>query len=150
MKKTVIMMSVVWLITFGKGHADIAIIAPNFDSNCDAYFDNQAQLYDHTWEDNKFPDVLAILVTYIKNYVSTRFSTTNKQVLDFESSKEENLHCYAVPKVIEADNRFFLHPIVLINHRLIGFKQDEPIKIKDNSAMCCFVSLQAQDQSITA
>lgn len=150
MKKTVILIGVIWLITFGNVHADIAIIAPNYDSNCDTYFDNQAQLFDHTLEDNKSPDVLAVLVTYIKSYVSTRFSTTNEQTLEFNSPKENNLHCYGIPKVIEADNKSFLHPIVLINHGLFGFKQERAFKMKDNSAMCCFVSLQAQDQAITA
>jgi hypothetical protein len=142
-------MGLVWLTSFGNVHADIAIIAPNYDSTCDTYFDHQAQIFDHQRDGNNSPDVLAMLAGYIKSYMSALFRPTNEQILEFDSSNENNLHCYAVPKVIEANSKTYLHPIVLINKGLISHNQGRPFFMKDNSSMCCFVSLQAQNQALT-
>jgi hypothetical protein len=133
----------------GYAYAEIAIISPPYDSNCDSYFDNQAQLLDPTWSDNNHSEAFAVLATYIVNYAAGRFNLTNGHTLVSDSSTENNLHCFTAPKVIETDNKHHLQNTALINGRLIGLKQEMPMFMNVNSSLCCYVLFPIQKQPIT-
>jgi|GEM_PF-1979710 len=56
-------------------YADIGMILPNYDANCDHYVDNQSLIFDPAWKNSdRSVSVLTIFTTYLAKYSIGNFT----------------------------------------------------------------------------
>lgn len=147
-KKKITLLGVVWLFISRNMYADIGIISPFYDSNCDQYFDNQALIFDPAWQGMGRSNALTTLVAYIVEYMAG-YPSNNQRTLAFDNLTENNLYCFTIPTLIEASNARHFNRIYLITNILMSVKQQMPDIKTNTSGMCCYVSLSPQQQPIT-
>lgn len=153
MNKKITLLGIIVFFISGTAYADIGIIAPYHDSNCDQYFDNQSLVFDPVWKNmERSASVLTIFATYLAKYTIGNFTDEDVEILELDTPpKKNNLYCFNAPKLREASRGGVPLPATISNTKELMMAQRRFSNIKTNATdRCCFVLLSTEPPLIKA
>ncbi len=142
-KKIITLLGLVLLSHVGPACANNTGVMPFLDSDCDNYFSNQSGFIvspEKKLKDNDFKTLMAAYITQDNAY---QYFLRHFLKVVTGYSKQVNLYCFAIPRVIEA---------ALKRHQPTLKMAELPLPSSpatNGAAMCCFMSYPFERLAIT-
>lgn len=148
-KKIIIAVSLVLWFLSGQVCAEIAIITPYSDENCDQFFDNKALLPNPGWDDRKNNNLITLLVNTIINNVTKKTAGYGFHPVNNNNLSDNNLFCFPTPNVIMANSTQYRQSQFSGAMEWLNLPLESQLVLTHHN-MCCYVSYPFERPLITA